>query len=433
MGQIKSIILYFTILFLLTSCQQASKLLHETLIHTSHDVKAEHHALEKCDFQKAQEIVSTNKSLFLRNAEEGLLSFYQRDFTKSRQYFETAIDIYRQDENRPVVAVSKYVISDYCGDGYDKVLLHNYNALNYLLMGNLEDAKVETRNSDFIQQKERQQFYEKIRDYEKVKKRYEGIINRYEVLFQNVNPAHNPYQNPFAFYISALLYEESGKFDEALIDIRHALQFDKESSLLHEKRTYYSSQRAPAPRRVELFFDIGRSPVKTEERIAVKVSDKEEKLYFPSYVLYLSDIEKIELCNSAGSVVATSSTLSDINAIEINAFKKELPDIINSIVTEGVKEAVADGLQKNVPVVAPFYQMFKVIYSHRNQLSWTTLPQKIDVISFVPQKGEVYMLKAVDKNGKILDTKQLEWHCSKKFKNCYMHYLLKNNRFCSVP
>jgi len=421
------------IIFGLTSCQQASKLLHETLIHTSHNTRTGHRALEKCDFQKAQEIVSTNKSLFVRNAEEGLLSFYQHNFTKSRYYFKTAVSIYRQDENKPVVALSRYVISDYHGEGYDKVLLHNYNALNYLLTGNLEDAMVETRNADFIQRKERQRFYEAIRDYEKVKKRYSDILNRYEVLFQNVNPAHNPYQNPFAFYLSALLYEEQGRFDEALIDIRRALQFDKSSFLLHEKRRYYSSRIVSAPRRVELFFDIGSSPVKTQERIPVKVSEKKEMLYLPSFVLYFSDIEKIELCDSKGEVVAVSSTLSDISAIKINAFKKALPVMISKLVTEAAKEAVADGLQKNVPVVAPFYQMCKVIYSQNNQLSWTTLPQKIDVLSFVPQKGETYILKAVDKNGKILDTKKLQWQCSRKLKNCYAHYLLRNNKFCSVP
>ena len=209
--------------------------------------------------------------------------------------------------------------------------------------------------------------------------------------------------------------------------------FDKESSLLHEKQKYYTSYISSPPRRAELFFDIGKSPVKTEERIAVRVSDKQEMLDFPSFVLYLSDIEKVELCNSAGEVVAISSTLSDICAIEINAFKKELPDLVNKIIAEVAKEAVADSLQKNMPVLAPFYQMLKVIYSQNNPLSWTTLPQKIDVISFVPQKGETYILRAVDKNGKILDTKKLQWQCSKKYKNCYMHYLLKNNRFCNVP
>ncbi len=47
--------------------------------------------------------------------------------------------------------------------------LTNYSALNYLLMGELENAKVETKNSNFIQENERHKFYDKIEKFKEEK------------------------------------------------------------------------------------------------------------------------------------------------------------------------------------------------------------------------------------------------------------------------
>jgi hypothetical protein len=86
-------------------------------------------------------------------------------------------------------------------------------------------------------------------------------------------------------------------------------------------------------------------------------------------------------------------------------------------------------VQKN-KIITRFYEFFKVLYSQNNLLTWTTLPQRIDVLSFIPENGEIYTLEARNKDGKILDHIPLCFHCNKRLKNCYKHYVIKKDRFC---
>jgi len=419
--------------FILYGCQSASNLLHTTFVHTPISQTKQEKVLQKCDFQQASLFAKENKSPFIRDVELGLLSFYQKDLSRSKRYFQDAIDIYRKNENKPLVAFSDYLVFDYNGEGYDKVFLHNYNALNYLLEADLENARVETKNSDFIQQKERRKFYEKIKAFQESSPkdaRCQSILNRYEKLFAHVNPAHNPYQNPFAYYLSALLYEEAGLYDEALIDIKNALQFYPDSKLLKKRLECYKQGSDAKVSRMEIFVDIGKSPVKREDRIAVNISkDKSQKLYFPSFVLYISDITKLVVVDEINKVVAESSLISDINAIKINAFKRQLPAMVEKIFHETLKEVAGDVLSQTTSF-APFYKMISVIYSHNNALTWASLPQRIDVLSFVPVEGRRYVLEARGEDGHVFDSVELSVNCQKKLKNCYRHFLIREKQFC---
>ncbi len=429
---IKSILLIIT-LFLI-GCQSASNYLHKTILHTNDNRKKLNQKLSSCDLQVSITIVAQNRSEFLKMVELALLEFYQFNYKESQKYFQKAINIYQFNETKPQIALSNIVVSDYVGEGYDKVLLHNYNALNYLMRGDLDGAKVETKNSNFIQKKERDRFYLEIEKYKNGENRYSLVLNRYEKLFDNVNSLHTPYQNPFAYYISALLYEEDNQCSEARIDIINALKYYRDSPILKDKlKLYKSSKLNSSDKRVEIFFDIGKSPLKKQVKIPVKIDENRKKmLYLPTFELYISDIDKIIITDSHDRVIAKSSTLSDINAIKINEFKAKLPSLISKVILESGKEVLSEALGKNSLSASAIYKTLNVVYSQNNLLTWSVLPQRIDVLSFLLLESEKYRLKVIDKNGKILDNKRLNLKCLKKQKNCYQYYLLRDNKFCNI-
>lgn len=78
----------------------------------------------------------------------------------------------------------------YKGEDYEKVLINAMLAINFLVLGDLEAAQVETRKLN-----------DKLYKY-----RYEAKRN-YE-------------QNPFAFYLSAMIWEENKSWDDAYIDYK---------------------------------------------------------------------------------------------------------------------------------------------------------------------------------------------------------------------
>ncbi|NEW60548.1 hypothetical protein GSY74_04565, partial [Sulfurovum sp. bin170] len=105
-------------------------------------------------------------------------AYHKEDYKQSNQLFDKAIDKYRYFENKGVISVSRtlsYITAsflndthlDYEGDGYEKVMMHNYKAINYLMLDDKEGARVEIRNSYQKQMEEKEKFKDEIAEYKK--------------------------------------------------------------------------------------------------------------------------------------------------------------------------------------------------------------------------------------------------------------------------
>ena len=402
MTEIIKIIIILELIFIFLGCQRASNYLHKTVL---------------------------PKSSFLQNSERGLQKFRENKYHRSIKSFKKAIDIYRHAENKPIVSLSDIAIMDYYGEGYDKVFLHNYNALNYLMLEDLENANIETKNSNFVQQEEKKKYIRQIRNFYEKKEKYKAILNRYEKLYKQVNEKHNPYQNPFAYYISALLYEEEGLCDEAYIDIKNALNFEPKSKILKDKLKFYAQKRFlcnSQDRRVELFFDIGIGAVKQQVKVPVKIDKEQQKmLYLPTFKLYKSRVDHVNIIDAKRNIIARSSVLCDVDAIKVNAFKAQLPSLIEKMFKESSKDIASSVIAEKSSAVGAAYNAFSVIYSQNNIQTWENLAKHIDVASFIPKKNMQYSLQIIDKNGKIVHEEKLNIKFNSKLKNRYHYYYIK--------
>lgn len=92
----------------------------------------------------------------------------------------------------------------YKGDDYEKVMINAMLAINFLMLNKLEDARVECR---------------KLND-KLYKFRFEGKKNHQ--------------QNPFAFYLSALIWEANRDWDTAYIDFKKAYELNPGLEYLKE-------------------------------------------------------------------------------------------------------------------------------------------------------------------------------------------------------
>lgn len=82
----------------------------------------------------------------------------------------------------------------YKGDDFEKVLINAMNAINYVMLNDLDGALVEVRR-----------------------------LNNKLVLYKN-EAKKNYEQNPFAFYLSAIIWEADRKYDDAYIAYKHAYE-----------------------------------------------------------------------------------------------------------------------------------------------------------------------------------------------------------------
>ena len=409
-------------------CQVASEMLHKSISPQMHNYDKSTDALKVCNINKAISIVSQNQNKLLQNSELGLAHYFKYNYEQSNKAFNRAINEYRINENKASISLSNIIRNEYQGEGFDKVFLHNYKAINYLMLGDAQSARVEAKNSNIIQEEEKLKLYEFTGKYNE-KNKNSHLISRYQRLFNSVNAKHHPYQNPFAYYISALAYAEDSDYDNALVDIRKAIKFSTRNSLLESKLlTYENRESKPS---VELFFDVGQSPLKSQVRLKMDMGNGEQRMaYLPSYRLAVSDIDHIKIVNIEGKEIAKSSLLSDINAIKVNEFREKLPAMLSLISKEVALSIGTEALDKDSKLLGVIFKTASAIYAQNDISTWSLLPQKILVISFVPKSNESYEILVMDKDNKVITKTELLIRKNKNLKNIYKHFIIRENKIC---
>jgi len=415
-------------IMLLTGCKFASDVLHKATAPRIHNYDTVNSSLQNCDFDNTiSTIKSNNENELLKNAEIGLTYYFKESYSTSNSYLDRAINQYRINENKASFALSNILRKEYQGEGYDKVFLHNYKAINYLMIGNAEKARIEAKNSNLYQIEARR----KLSEFKANNRASNQSFSRFAKIFNSVNYEHTPYQNPFAYYISALGYEEDAEYDQALVDIRNAIRYAPYSDVLKEKLSQYKN--ANKGQSVELFFDVGKSPTKSQVKIPLDMGNGETRIaYLPAFSqVYKSDVDYIRVLDSNNNEVAKTSLLSDIKAIKINEFREKLPSMVYILTKEAGVTLASKALDEKSKGIASIFKIANAIYSQQDVSTWGLLPEKILVASFIPKTNESYKIELVSKRGKVVQRMNLKLDKQDSIKNIYKHFIVRNNNICS--
>jgi len=161
------------------------------------DLSARQYDAALQDIEK-QEGSKTDRVLYLLN--KGMILRMKRDFADSNQALEAAKT---EMERLYAASVSEnalsFIINDatvsYAGDDYEQVLVHLYMALNYLELGQPEEARVEALQVDI-----------KLRE-----------------IGENI-PESKFTEDALSRYLTGLIYEELGEWSDAMIAYRKAYE-----------------------------------------------------------------------------------------------------------------------------------------------------------------------------------------------------------------
>jgi len=400
-------------------------------------------------------------------------AYHQQKYKESNIFFDKAINKYRYFENKGVISVSRtlsYIIAsflndthlDYEGDGYEKVMMHNYKAINYLMLNDKENARVEVRNSYQKQMEEREKFSREIAEYKKKdkeviekekklprkKRRYrrskKSIYSRLKPIFEGVSSEHMPYQNPFAYYVSALVYEENGEFDDAYLDIKQASKYYPDSKILKEKLLYYAqkvkNKNNPLTKRAEVFINFSSSPIKEQMKVPIYLNGAMQFVSFPTFKMTNSSANSVIIKDDRGATVASSSILTDVDAIVINIFKERvLGMVLRQVVNVGTKTVASEAISNKLDtgnvlvgaVVGLGVSLVSAMTSKADTRTWSTLPSKIDALSFNYDKSKKYTLHLLDRRGREISKQPLHLKTQKNLRNSYTIISIKDNNVCN--
>ena len=342
--------------------------------------------------------------------EFGLVAHYANHFPESSAAFDQAGDI---AEDRYTKSVSKeigsLVTSDklrpYAGTRYERLLSHYYRALNYIYQGQLDGALVECRRAT-------------------------NLIN----YFKGENEKYDFFGTGFLAYLSGMLFEASGEWNDALISYKQAAEYYQNAaektgveipddigySLVRLTRKLgftdeferFRQQYGEPPARsgntgeLILFYESGYVPPKSEESLVfpiLKTDDVEDEKFVPTLIgregivyeevklEYLLRIAMPTIGSNrphfAGIKVAVGDDekkgvlVEDIENIAIETFNAQRPIILLRTLLRAVgKYLIYRKANKENEALGLLVNLAGVVTEQADTRSWKTLPNQIFMV-----------------------------------------------------
>ena len=164
-------------------------------------------AVQTDAYEQAEALMANKKELqkeknnVLYFLEMGVITHLGGKYAESNSWFEQAA---QRMEALDVISVSgtaaEWVLTEqlqpYRGEDFERVLAHYYMALNYVMLGQLQEALVECRRINTLLQDFNQRYEQK---------------NVYKT-------------DAFALYLSGLIYDAMGELNDAFVDYRNAYE-----------------------------------------------------------------------------------------------------------------------------------------------------------------------------------------------------------------
>ena len=353
-------------------------------------------ALIHGDYEQAQSLVAGLKDmekgkdrvLFYFHA--GLVSHLNGEYEMSNQYFDKADEQIEQLYTRSVSAeaaafVSNDLVISYRGEDFETVLIHYYMALNYLLMGELEEALVECRRVNI--------------KLDELNTRYDDNKNVYKA-------------DAFVHYLMGIIYEANGDVNNAFVAYRNAVdvyeadysnfyglsvpsqlkddflrtaEAQGASAVLNEYRDKWDIADWTHPResydlgRLVVIWDNGLAPYKGEDAIEVPFEDYYLRVAFPVYIARASKLANVQI--QAGQQASKSEKVEDITLIAMKNLDDRKQRVIAKAAARGVakyalKEKVEDEFGETAGCIV---NIFNVATERADTRAWQTLPDEIHI------------------------------------------------------
>jgi hypothetical protein len=419
----------FMVFFLITGCaalRDYSRLTRQSRI-----------SISQGDFNKALTVFPERSAKggneVLIRMERGVLLQALGEYEKSSHEFEQAKKRIRYFEDKAVISATRTTtqagsliineqVQPYEGEDFEKILIHGLDAVNYLMQGDLEGARVEIRNA-YTRQKA---LYDKhAKELEKAKKNRETDWERslqdadpggYDRLQSEARSVSSIYQNAFAYYISSLVYELGDEPDEAYIDLKKAIaavphsrsiqkdliRLSKELNFREDTEMWesrYGKDESTTGDMVDVFviFQLGLAPYKAAVGIPILLSEGGfVSASMPVYRFTPTSLRSGSILYDGHS--QETSVVSDTDAIAARNLLDKFPILFaKQIARTYFKARATNKLSREYGAWgAVGGTLASVITEQADLRTWSSLPKEIQVARvFVPGQTTNITIKSI--------------------------------------
>ena len=352
--------------------------------------------------------------------ERGLITHYGDQFDESNRTFElaeiTSDDLYTKSISREAVSlVTSDNLRAYAGTQYERLLIHYYRAFNYVYLNMPDDALVECRKASRLLQ-----FYaDADENYEFVGAAFtaylSGILYEWAGDWNDAFIAYRWAERAYKQYEEVLGIPFPQDVGESLVRLARKLgfreEFEKYAAIYGEP-----SESAPGSGELILLYETGFVPPKIEENIVFPIlktdpivrddADRDEKevreysrtlmrrrnrRYKEVEIEYLLRVAIPAYRSNRPSIVGIDATtanggasgvlVEDIEAAAMKTFESELPTIMLRTVVRGVLKYLGfRRVNQEGETLGKLVNLLNVVTESADTRSWQTLPNQIFLV-----------------------------------------------------
>ncbi len=367
-----------------------------------------------------------SSDLILYNMERGRLAQLLGNVDASMLDFTASMAKIKENDEKALISASDIganvaatAVNDnaipYDAAGYERVMLHHYQAINYLSKKDLEGAGVEIRRANAEQEEALKRHEKELEESQNKAKESQAdnqsgtteLESNYAQLDELAGKVKNSFQNAYTFYLSAFLYEMLQQPNDAYIDYKRALEIYPDNSFLQKDTIRLaatlkmSEELAALKVRFNLdasaipatdgdllvLFEDGFAPQKQEVKFTIPVPAVGlVSAAFPIYNEKWAPTEPLPI-DQDGKPLALTEPLCDFRALSVKALKENAPAIITrqvvrvvakSLAAKAIKDNAGDGVAGLLTkITVNAYNFFS---ENADLRSWITLPANAQIL-----------------------------------------------------
>ncbi len=365
---------------------------------------------------------------------------------ESNVEFDGALQLIRDFESRARISAqetargaSSLLVNDktleYQGSGYEKVLIHALKARNYLILGQAEEARVEIRNANMRQDEERKAHQKDIAATQADAKNnhldmhaIDAEINRqFGAQSSIITRVSSAYQNPFATYLSGVVYEANDEPGDAFVDYKNAYRIVPSPLIAGEigrlsqrlNRRDESAAlgitvpkgKAVAAGNTLVIVDNGFAPRRRELKFPLPTPQTALFVAVPLTDPVPTDLGEVEVLDATGATIGKTEMLVDIEALSVRDLHDRYPGIlVRQFIRAAAKEGGALAAQKaagnnTAAVLAAGIgtSLMNAVTEQADLRTWYALPRSVHVAHVTTPPGETEAtLRLLDGGGRLL-------------------------------
>ncbi len=352
----------------------------------------------------------------------GTVERIRKNYQESAEWFDKAEDMlkYYDEQSKVGDAIGSTIASDnvipYRGEEYDGVMINVYKALNFMVEGRMDMARVEFNRALDRQRRAKEKFSKEIN---KLKADLEQRQQQDEFAKSNVeNPktrelldekypnlynfeAYPDFVNPFATYLAGIYFNVVG-------DHSRAVDLHKESYGMVGDNAYIAEDlsitemildgEGQLEDTVWLIFENGLGPVRKELRLDIPLFLATNKVKYVGIAL-----PRLEFRDRAYPYLVAevdgkryeTCLVSDMDRVVQTEFSKDFPGILTRAIISATAKALAQyALEGEGSSGALIASIGMAVYSFASTAAdvriWTTLPKDFQVARFrKPKNGKL--------------------------------------------